>query len=147
MSDYEDNGYEEDYAYGYAQQDYDEQIGEQGFENQEEQDMEVEEGVAILDERTAANDATANGVELTPIEKKDRTTTPYMTKYERARVLGTRALQISLNAPVMVQLDGESDPLVIAMKELKEKKIPLIIRRFLPDNTYEDWHVNELLSE
>lgn len=53
----------------------------------------------------------------------------------------------SLNAPVMVQLDGESDPLVIAMKELKEKKIPLIIRRFLPDNTYEDWHVNELLSE
>lgn len=77
--------------------DYDEQIGEQGFENQEDQDMEVEEGVAILDERTAANDATANGVELTPIEKKDRTTTPYMTKYERARVLGTRALQIRYN--------------------------------------------------
>lgn len=38
-------------------------------------------------------------------------TTPYMTKYERARVLGTRALQISLNAPVMVDLDGETDPL------------------------------------
>jgi DNA-directed RNA polymerase I, II, and III subunit RPABC2 len=38
-------------------------------------------------------------------------TTPYMTKYERARVLGTRALQISMNAPVMVDLDGETDPL------------------------------------
>ncbi len=38
-------------------------------------------------------------------------TTPYMTKYERARVLGTRALQISMNAPVMVELDGETDPL------------------------------------
>jgi DNA-directed RNA polymerase subunit K/omega len=42
---------------------------------------------------------------------KARMTTPYMTKYERARVLGTRALQISMNAPVMVELDGETDPL------------------------------------
>jgi hypothetical protein len=31
-----------------------------------------------------------------------RTTTPYMTKYERARIIGARALQISMNAPVMV---------------------------------------------
>ncbi|KAI7848286.1 RNA polymerase, subunit omega/K/RPB6 [Circinella umbellata] len=80
-------------------------------------------------------------------EAKEKTTTPYMTKYERARVLGTRALQISLNAPVMVDLDGESDPLVIAMKELREKKIPLVVRRFLPDGTYEDWHVKDLIVE
>ena len=46
-------------------------------------------------------------------------TTPYMTKYERARVLGTRALQIAMCAPVMVELEGETDPLQIAMKELK----------------------------
>ena len=39
--------------------------------------------------------------------------TPYMTKYERARVLGTRALQISMNAPVMVELEGETDPLEV----------------------------------
>ena len=54
----------------------------------------------------------------------ERTTTPYMTKYERARILGTRALQISMNAPVLVQLDGETDPLEIAGKELREKRIP-----------------------
>lgn len=42
-------------------------------------------------------------------------TTPYMTKYERARVLGTRALQIAMCAPVMVELEGETDPLQIAM--------------------------------
>eukprot|EP00961_Rhodomonas_salina_P282801 3821821-Rhodomonas_salina.2 len=36
-------------------------------------------------------------------KKKKRITTPYMTKYERARVLGTRALQISMNAPVLVR--------------------------------------------
>ena len=56
-------------------------------------------------------------------------TTPYMTKYERARVLGTRALQIAMCAPVMVELEGETDPLQIAMKELKQRKIPIIIRR------------------
>jgi DNA-directed RNA polymerase I, II, and III subunit RPABC2 len=69
------------------------------------------------------------------IPNDQRTTTPYMTKYERARVLGTRALQISLNAPVLVDLEGETDPLQIAMKELAQKKIPLIVRRYLPDGT------------
>lgn len=67
------------------------------------------------------------------IPNEERTTTPYMTKYERARILGTRALQISMNAPVLVDLEGESDPLQIAIKELREKKIPLIIRRYMPD--------------
>jgi len=79
------------------------------------------------------------------IDKENRSTTPYMTKYERARVLGTRALQISLNAPVFVDTEGEHDPLKIAMKELREKKVPLIIRRYLPDGFYEDWTVEELL--
>ncbi|KAL5598767.1 hypothetical protein BROUX41_003897 [Berkeleyomyces rouxiae] len=80
------------------------------------------------------------------IPDSERTTTPYMTKYERARILGTRALQISLNAPVLVDLEGESDPLQIAIKELREKKIPLIVRRYLPDGYYEDWTCEELLQ-
>lgn len=92
------------------------------------------------------------------IPHDQRTTTPYMTKYERARILGTRALQIrcdcpihcflhlscphllildlllrSMNAPVLVDIEGETDPLQIAIKELNQKKIPLIIRRYLPD--------------
>nr|CAG4645302.1 EOG090X0MJU [Leptodora kindtii] len=74
-----------------------------------------------------------------------RITTPYMTKYERARVLGTRALQIAMCAPVMVELEGETDPLQIAMKELKQRKIPIIIRRYLPDSSYEDWGIDELI--
>lgn len=73
-----------------------------------------------------------------------RMTTRYLTKYEKARVLGTRALQISMNAPVMVELSGETDPLQIAEKELREKKIPFTIRRFLPDGSYEDWSIAEL---
>ena len=52
-----------------------------------------------------------------------RTTTMYMTKYERARILGTRALQLSMNAPPMVNVGDETDPLKIAMMELKEHKM------------------------
>lgn len=77
-------------------------------------------------------------------DRRERVTTPYMTKYERARILGTRALQISMNAPVMVELEGETDPLTIALKELRQRVIPLMIRRTLPDNTYEDWSIAEL---
>lgn len=76
-----------------------------------------------------------------------RITTRYLTKYERARLLGTRALQLSMNAPPMVELDGETDPLEIARKELRERKIPLIIRRFLPDGAYEDWSLDELIID
>ena len=79
------------------------------------------------------------------VAKEDRITTPYITKFERARVLGTRALQISMNAPVMVELEGETDPLQIALKELRARKIPITVRRFLPDGSYEDWNVDELI--
>ena len=85
---------------------------------------------------------------LKGVENKERITTPYMTKYERARVLGTRALQISMNAPILVPIDSnETDPLKIALKELTAKKIPLIIRRYLPDGSYEDWQCQELITD
>ncbi|KAJ9117788.1 hypothetical protein QFC20_000067 [Naganishia adeliensis] len=81
-----------------------------------------------------------------PKANEKRVTTPYLTKYERARILGTRALQISMNAPVLVPLEGETDPLEIATKELKAKKIPLVVRRYLPDGSFEDWKVSELIN-
>ncbi|GAB4861830.1 DNA-directed RNA polymerases II, IV and V subunit 6A [Ancistrocladus abbreviatus] len=96
-----------------------------------------------------ANEPLVEGEEKEEQEPKERPrkTSKYMTKYERARILGTRALQISMNAPVMVELEGETDPLEIAMKELRERKIPFTIRRYLPDGSYEDWGVDELIVE
>ena len=84
-----------------------------------------------------------------PTAAKVRRTTKYLTKYERARILGTRALQISHNAPILVSLTDErdQDPLQIAERELREKKIPMIIRRYLPDGTYEDWKIEELIID
>ena len=75
----------------------------------------------------------------------ERITPAFLTKYEKARILGTRALQISRNSPVLVDLGREDrDPLLIAEKELAERKIPFIIRRYLPDGSFEDWSVSEL---
>ena len=76
-----------------------------------------------------------------------RRTSPYMTKYERARIIGSRALQISLNAPVMVDTEGDTDPMSIAERELNAKLVPFIVRRFLTDGTYQDWKVSELLQD
>jgi DNA-directed RNA polymerase I, II, and III subunit RPABC2 len=75
----------------------------------------------------------------------ERITSKFMTKYEKARVLGTRALQISKNAPLMIQpLPGEHDPYKLAERELNERKIPFIVRRYLPDGSFEDWKLSEL---
>ena len=79
------------------------------------------------------------------IPDEERTTPAFMTKYEKARIIGTRALQISKNAPVLVDLGKDDiDPILIAEKELAEKKIPFVIRRYLPDGSYEDWKTSEL---
>jgi DNA-directed RNA polymerase I, II, and III subunit RPABC2 len=99
---------------------------------------------AAAAKEASKNTVTSEKDKKVPNDK--RTTTPYMTKYEKARVLGTRALQISGNAPVLIDVEGMTDPLQIAAKELQEKKIPLVVRRYLPDGYYEDWTCEELLT-
>jgi len=99
-------------------------------------DADAEDNVVVSGDAAAAANQGQGGKKSDKdkrIPNELRTTTPFMTKYERARILGTRALQISMNAPVLVDLEGETDPLQIAIKELREKKIPLIVRRYLPD--------------
>ncbi|KAH8707160.1 DNA-directed RNA polymerases I [Phaeosphaeriaceae sp. PMI808] len=122
-----------------------------GGEDPEAQDPNDDNIVVSGDASAAAasKDKAKNTVESEKNKRVDndkRTTTPYMTKYERARVLGTRALQISGNAPVLIDVEGMTDPLQIAAKELQEKKIPLVVRRYLPDGFYEDWTCEELLT-
>ena len=55
-------------------------------------------------------------------ETQQKITYPYITKYEKTRLLGVRATQISMNSPVMVDTNGLTDPLKIALKEFEEKK-------------------------
>ncbi|XP_077516100.1 RNA polymerase II subunit RpII18 [Amblyomma americanum] len=108
-------------------------------------DVEEDENLDEIDQNEEENIELLQAADGQPQQNQKRITTMYMTKYERARVLGTRALQIAMCAPVMVELEGETDPLQIAMKELKARKIPIIIRRYLPDGSYEDWGIDELI--
>lgn len=56
-----------------------------------------------------------------------------VTKYEKVRLLGQRAAQLSNGAPPMVDITGMRDPLKIAEKEYKCGKIPLKIIRTMPN--------------
>jgi len=51
------------------------------------------------------------------------------TRFERARIVGARALQIAMGAPVLVEDDGRLDPLGVAMAELKAGVIPITVKR------------------
>jgi DNA-directed RNA polymerase I, II, and III subunit RPABC2 len=75
---------------------------------------------------------------------ENRITSPFLTKYEKARLLGARATAISLNAKV-VSNKSITDSLSISEEELKSKTLPLKIRRNLPDGTFEIWKVEELI--
>lgn len=64
---------------------------------------------------------------------------PRLTKYERARIIGARALQISMGAPVLLPFPPEgAGPLEIAAMELEMGLLPMIIRRRLPDGRYQN---------
>lgn len=78
-------------------------------------------------------------------EIEERVTSNLMTKYEKAHILGVRAMQIAKNAPIFTDIGDLTDPLKIAIKELNEKKIPFIIKRRMPDGKCEKWKLNELL--
>lgn len=81
------------------------------------------------------------------ILKSERTSIPILTKYERARLLGIRAQQIDMGCEPLVHVPkGITDSLDIAHLELQQKKIPLMIRRYLPNGDYEDWELEELIN-
>jgi DNA-directed RNA polymerase I, II, and III subunit RPABC2 len=72
-------------------------------------------------------------------------TIPFLTKFEKSRILGQRAKQIDSGATPFVKVDKSIiDGYVIALKELEEKKIPFIIKRPLPNGAFEYWNVSDL---
>ena len=72
-------------------------------------------------------------------------TLPFITKYERTRILGIRAKQLNNGAKPFITLGEDMlDGYTIAKQELKEKKIPFIIRRPLPNGASEYWRLEDL---
>ena len=72
-------------------------------------------------------------------------TIPWLTKYERARVLGIRAKQLNNGADAFVEVPSSMiSGYKIAIEELKAKKIPFIIRRPIPNGGTEYWKLQDL---
>jgi len=90
-----------------------------------------------------------NNIQNNDVPKEDRITMPYLTKYEKVRVLGTRAKQISLGAKILVNnvdLTTKSH-IEIATIELELGVIPFKIRRPLPNGQVEEWKISELIDK
>ena len=81
------------------------------------------------------------GTIIDPLHK----TLPFLTKYEKTRILGERATQLNAGAMAMIEVDVDMiDGYVIALKEFEQKKIPFIIKRPLPNGAVEYWKLEDL---
>lgn len=73
-------------------------------------------------------------------------TYPFLTNYERTKCLSFRASQISSGAkPYILVPEGVTDSYEIAKMELAAKRLPFILRRPLPDGSYEVWRLTDLV--
>ncbi len=64
---------------------------------------------------------------------------PWLTRFERARITGARALQLSLGAPPLIKASEEAKTsILLAMEEVEQKALPISIRRVLPNGLYQD---------
>ena len=71
---------------------------------------------------------------------------PKVTRFEKARIIGARALQISMGAPILVDAAENTNPIDIALVELAAGILPITVRRTLPDGTFQDIPLKWLLS-
>lgn len=71
-------------------------------------------------------------------------TLPFLTKYEKTRVLGQRARQINAGSLPLVKIFGITDGYLIANMELEQKKLPFIIKRPIPSGGCEYWNISDL---
>ena len=73
---------------------------------------------------------------------------PKLTRFEKARIVGARALQIAMGAPILVEPSKQlSNPIDIALSELEIGILPMTIHRTLPDGTYQDIPLKWLLKD
>ena len=75
------------------------------------------------------------------INKKGPVSTgpPTLTRFEKARIMGARALQLSYGAPSFIKIPkNATTSLEIAMEELNKRVIPIIIKRTLPNGDFQN---------
>lgn len=121
------------------------------FSSDEREDSDFDESETILDH---AEEDVSSHTKTKPLREKparsvpasERITKPFLTKYEKTRLIATRAQQIANGSMPLIKFDNQSslEAVELATEELRQKKTPLIVRRPLPNGSYEDWSIEEL---
>ena len=111
----------------------DEPLTEKEQDGLEEKIKEIEEREVI--ERVEEHDA----IEIPCEKNKISIGPPTLTRFEKARIMGARALQLSLGAPPFIPIPKSARiSLDISMEELEQRVIPITIRRVLPNGDYQN---------
>ena len=108
----------------------------EGSKEQKKLDRDIEE---IKNRKIITESVDHEPVEIKNSSSVITTGPPTLTRFEKARIMGSRALQLSLGAPPFIDFsENISTSLEIAMEELHQKVIPIVIRRTLPNGDYQN---------
>ena len=101
----------------------------------------LEERITAMRERKVIETDTVHEVQEIDINDKsvNKTGIPTLTRFEKARIMGARALQLSLGAPPFIPIPKTARiSLDIAMEELEQRVIPITIRRVFPNGDFQN---------
>lgn len=77
---------------------------------------------------------------------KNHMSPPFLTVFERTKILGTRTNQLAEGArPFVTVPEYMTNPLDIAKLELEQRRLPFIVKRPMPDGTFEYWRLSDLM--
>jgi DNA-directed RNA polymerase subunit K/omega len=85
-----------------------------------------------------------------PDAKKDpnHKSRPFMTQYEKTKMIGFRANQLSQGAQPYIKVPPHvNDVITIARMEMEERKLPFIVKRTMPDGTFEYWRLQDFMIQ
>ena len=98
----------------------------------------------IRNRQVITKDLQHKPVEITNKDGIVVTGPPTLTRFEKARIMGARALQLSLGAPIFIEIPkNATTSLEIAMEELKQRVIPIVIKRTLPNGDYQNIPIDQ----
>ena len=98
----------------------------------------------IRNRQVITRDLQHKPVEITNKDGLVVTGPPTLTRFEKARIMGARALQLSLGAPIFIEIPkNATTSLEIAMEELKQRVIPIVIKRTLPNGDYQNIPIDQ----
>ena len=108
-------------------------------ESTEEEEIQPEEEEPVIEKKESVQHGFISLPKIWP---------DHLTRYERSRIIGARALQLSMGAPILIkELEKLGNPVEVAERELEEGVLPLTIRRGLPNGEHIEVSVRDLLKK